>query len=45
MRILGLFVVVFGSLFISKWLGFSHEAQMVGAVMAAGAYVIGVSND
>jgi hypothetical protein len=40
MKILGLFVVVFSGLFISRALGYSDSAQLVGAVMGAGTYLL-----
>lgn len=40
MKIMGLFLVVFGGLFISRMLGFSESAQMVGAIIGAGSYII-----
>ena len=40
MKVLGLFIVVFAGLFISELLGFSKDAQIVGAVCGAGAYII-----
>lgn len=40
MKIFGLFLVVFGGLLITKALGFSDMAMMVGAVVGAGAYIL-----
>ena len=40
MKILGLFFVVFGGLALSRALGFSEQAQLVGAVMGAGSYLL-----
>ena len=40
MKIVGLFVVVFVGVFISRAFGFSETAQMVGAVVGAGTYIL-----
>lgn len=40
MKILGLFVVVFGCVAVSKLLGFSNEAMLVGTIVGAGSYIL-----
>ncbi len=40
MKIIGLFVVVFASLLISRWFGFSETASIVGAVIGAGTLIL-----
>jgi hypothetical protein len=40
MKILGLFVVVFIGIAISKGLGFSETGTMVSAVMGSSSYII-----
>ena len=40
MKIAGLFVVVFAGLLISRALGLSEMAQIVGAVVGAGTYIL-----
>lgn len=40
MKIIGLFIVVFGGLAISRAMGFSEVAQLVGAVIGAGSYIL-----
>lgn len=40
MKIIGLFVVVFTGLFASKAMGFSSDAQLVGAIVGAGSYIL-----
>ena len=43
MKIIGLFIVVFGGLAISTMLGFSDMAKIVGAIIGAGTYIL-ISN-
>ncbi len=40
MKIIGLFVVVFASLIISRLLGFSEMTSIVGAVIGAGTFIL-----
>ena len=40
MKIVGLFIVVFGGLIISKSIGMSDMAMMVGSVIGAGTYLL-----
>ena len=40
MKIIGLFIVVFAGLAVSKFLGFSDMATMVGAVIGGGSYIL-----
>ena len=40
MKIIGLFIVVFGGLAVSRALGFSVMSQLVGAVVGAGTYIL-----
>jgi hypothetical protein len=40
MKIIGLFVVVFAGLLVTRALGFSETAQFVGAVVGAGTYIL-----
>lgn len=40
MKIIGLFVVVFGCALINKALGFSDIASTIGVIIGAGSYLI-----
>ncbi len=40
MKVLGLFIVVFAGLAISKSLGVSDMGMMIGAVVGAGTYIL-----
>jgi len=40
MKVLGLFIVVFGIALINKFLGFSDSAMMIGCVTGAGSYIL-----
>lgn len=40
MKILGLFVVVFGCVAINRALGFSDMATIVGCIVGAGSYIL-----
>ena len=40
MKILGLFIVVFGCVALNKLFGFSNEAMMIGCIIGAATYVL-----
>jgi hypothetical protein len=40
MKIIWLFIVVFAGLAVSRAFGFSESAQLVGAVVGAGSFVL-----
>lgn len=40
MKILGLFMVVFLGLLVTRALGFSDMSQIVGAIIGAGTYIM-----
>lgn len=42
-KIIGLYVVVFSCALINAYLGFSDIAVMVGTVVGAGIYILGVT--
>lgn len=44
MKVIGLFIVVFGGLVISRSIGFSESAQLIGAIMGAGTYILIMTN-
>ena len=42
-KIVGLFIVVFGGLFASKAMGFSEPSMLVGAIVGGGSYILSVN--
>lgn len=40
MKIIGLLIVVFGGLAVSRAMGFSENAQIIGVVVGAGTYIL-----
>lgn len=42
MKILGLYVVVFGCLLVNRMIGFSDEASIVGVIIGVGTYILTV---
>ena len=40
MKIIGLFIVVFGCFFVNKLVGFSFEASTIGTIVGTGSYLL-----